>query len=92
MKTRLALGAVLALSLSAFAACGGSSNNPADAKMITNPPDANVDAMVAPADANCIDNPTTSDELMNACTTADKVDKHPTLPLQLPDGGLPTLP
>ena len=91
MKTRLALGAVLALSLSMFAACGSSNNTP-DAKQITNPPDANVDAMVAPADANCIDNPTTSDELMNACTTADKVDKHPTLPLTLPDGGLPTLP
>jgi hypothetical protein len=92
MKTRLALGAVLALSLSAFAACGSSNNNPADARMITNPPDANVDATVAPADANCISNPTTSDELMNACTTADKVDKHPTLPLQLSDGGLPALP
>ena len=92
MTLRLALGAVLALSLAPIAACGSSSSSPADAKVITNPPDANVDAAAPPADANCISNPTTSDELMNACTDSMKVDKKPTLPLTLPDGGLDPLP
>ena len=34
----------------------------------------------------------TYEEIINACTSATKVDKHPTLPLLLPDGGLPPLP
>lgn len=94
MTLRLALGAVLALSIAPLAACGSSNNNPADARVITNPPDANVDAQQAPADANCIPaaSATTSAELMNACTDSTKVDKHPTLPLQYADGGLPPLP
>jgi hypothetical protein len=93
MTIRFALGAALALSLST-AACGSSNNNPADAKVITNPPDANVDAAQAPADANCISSPDPNDskQLMNACTDSQKIDKHPTLPLTLPDGGLPPLP
>ena len=92
MSLRLALGAVLALSLAPLAACGSNNNNPDDARVITNPPDANVDAAVPPADANCITNPTTSDELMNACTDSVKVAKTPVLPLTLSDGGLPPLP
>ncbi len=92
MNFRLALGAVLALSIAPLAACGSNNNNSADARVITNPPDAMVDAAAPPADANCITNATTSDELMNACTDAVKVAKSPTLPLVLPDGGLPTLP
>ena len=92
MTLRLALGAVLALSIAPLAACGSSNDNPADARVITNPPDAMVDAAAPPADANCISNPTTSNELMNACTDAVKVAKSPTLPLVLPDGGLPMLP
>ena len=31
-------------------------------------------------------------EIINACTTATKIDKHPTLPLLQADGGLPPLP
>jgi hypothetical protein len=94
MTLRLALGAALALSLASLTACGNSNNNTPDAKVITNPPDANVDAAVVPSDANCIPvaSATTSDELINACTDAVKIDKHPTLPLVLSDGGLPTLP
>ncbi len=92
MTLRLALGAALALSIAPFAACGSSNNNPADARVITNPPDAMVDAAAPPGDANCISNPTTSDELINGCTDAVKVAKKPTLPLVQPDGGLPMLP
>jgi predicted outer membrane protein len=90
---RLALRAALALPL-VLAACGGSknTNTPADAKVIVEPPDAGIADAAPPADANCIDNPTTSQELMNACTTATKVAKDPTLTLQYQDGGLPPLP
>ena len=41
---------------------------------------------------DCFTNPTTHYEIINACTTAEYVDKHPDLPLLLPDGGLPPLP
>jgi hypothetical protein len=37
-------------------------------------------------------NPVTNDQIINACTDAGFLDKHPTLPLLLPDGGLPGLP
>jgi hypothetical protein len=90
---RLALGAALALAVPTFAACGGNnSNNDADARVIVEPPDAGIDASGPPADANCITNPTTSEQITNACTDAVKIDKHPTLPLQYSDGGLPPLP
>lgn len=43
-------------------------------------------------DASCFDNPTTHDQIINACTTAQKIykDSHP--PLLQPDGSLPPLP
>jgi len=89
---RLALGAALALAASTFAACGGNNGGDIDARVIVEPPDAGVDAAGPPADANCITNPSSSDEIINACTDAVKIDKHPTLPLQYADGGLPPLP
>ena len=51
--------------------------------------DAGVDA---PPDASCFSNPTTHNEIINACTTAQKIykDSHP--PLLNPDGSLPPLP
>jgi hypothetical protein len=51
--------------------------------------DGGVDA--AP-DASCFTNPQTHNEIINACTTADKIykDSHP--PLLDPDGSLPPLP
>lgn len=56
-------------------------------------PDARpVDAGVTPDDASCFTNPTTHLEIINACTTAEKVYKNPVLPLRLADGGLPPLP
>ena len=45
-----------------------------------------------PPDASCFTNPTTHLEIINACTTAEKIYKDPELPLLLPDGGLPPLP
>lgn len=49
-------------------------------------PDAGPDA---PTD--CYLNPTTHLEIINACTTATKITKNPTLPRLHPDGGLPPL-
>ena len=66
-------------------ACGGD-DAPLD-------PDARpVDAGVTEPDASCFTNPVTHIEIINACTTAEKIYKTPTLPLRLPDGGLPPLP
>ena len=81
---------IFLVACAALAACG-SSNNASDAR----PADAmpTIDAMPAgPPDAACFDNPTTHYEIINACTNAQFVDKHPNLPLLLPDGGLPPLP
>lgn len=41
---------------------------------------------------DCFTNPKTHLEIINACTTADKVDKTPNLPLLGPKGELPPLP
>ncbi|HVY48793.1 MAG TPA: hypothetical protein VHB21_23050, partial [Minicystis sp.] len=38
---------------------------------------------------DCFMHPTTYLEIINACTDAEKIDKHPVLPLLEPDGGLP---
>jgi hypothetical protein len=70
----------------ALAACGGGKNtSPADAGVPDGPP-------AGPPDAACFTNPHTHYEIINACTNAQAVDKHPNLPLLLPDGGLPPLP
>jgi hypothetical protein len=54
-------------------------------------PDGNVVQADAtpPPNTDCFTSPTTHFEIINACTNAQKVDKHPNLPLLLPDGGLP---
>ncbi len=43
------------------------------------------------APKDCFDNPKTHFEIINACTTATKITKNPTLTKLLPDGGLPPL-
>ena len=84
---RIVLAAVVALS----GACGDDVQVFDDAR----PTDAVAgdasDGGVA-SDASCFMNPTTHVEIINACTTAEKIYKNPVLPLQLPDGGLPPLP
>lgn len=42
--------------------------------------------------SDCFTNPMTHVEIINACTTADQVDKTPNLPLLGPSGELPPLP
>lgn len=48
------------------------------------------DGSITPDD--CFMNPTTHFEIINACTDAARVDKKPSLPLLLADGGLPPPP
>ena len=43
------------------------------------------------APTDCFTNPQTHFEIINACTTATRIAKNPTLPSLLPDGGLPPL-
>ena len=57
-------------------ACGSSNNNPGG-------PDGGV--------ADCVTNPTTSTDILNACTDAGFIDKTPVLPKLQADGGLPPL-
>jgi hypothetical protein len=75
---------VFALCLFA-AACGDNHNTTKDAAV----QDGAVDS---PPDASCFMNPQTHEEIINACTNAQKYykDSHP--PLMKPDGSLPPLP
>ncbi|MBX3189712.1 MAG: hypothetical protein KF819_21990 [Labilithrix sp.] len=41
---------------------------------------------------DCVLNPTTHLEILNACTDAVQITKNPVLPLKLADGGLPPVP
>jgi hypothetical protein len=81
MKTKL----FVVLSLVFAPACGDDGTALRDAA----PADA-VDA--GPPDADCFMNPQTHDEIINACTTAQKITKNPTLPLLNADGSLPPVP
>jgi hypothetical protein len=65
-------------------ACGGSSNN-------NTAVDAGADAGVDAGVADCVTNPTTSTDILNACTDAGFIDKTPVLPKLQADGGLPPL-
>jgi len=78
---------LLCLPLVLAAACGDDGGKgPHDAS----PTDASVDS--GPPDASCFTNPTTHLQIINACTTAQKIykDSHP--PLLHADGSLPPLP
>ncbi|MBP8809350.1 MAG: hypothetical protein KBG48_00595 [Kofleriaceae bacterium] len=80
--------AIVSLIVAVAAACG-------DEGGVTGPdaptPDAGVVDASAP-DAACFTSPQTHVEIINACTTAEKIDRQPVLPLLRPDGSLPPLP
>jgi hypothetical protein len=84
MKT--AMTCLLALALGA---CGSSNETTPDASVVVTP---DAPPVVPDAGPQCFTNPTTHFEIINACTTSQGIDKHPVLPLLLPDGGLPQLP
>jgi len=76
----------MTLALVFAAACsddGGPTNQPKD---------AGIDAPVTP-DAACFSgDPVTHDQIINACTTAQKIYKASKPPLMNADGSLPALP
>lgn len=75
---------------SALAACGdGHTANPDAMPPV---PDAMVVDADAVPDASCFADPHTHDEIINACTSNQAVDKTPVTPLRRPDGSLPPLP
>ena len=82
--TMLKLLVVLPLAL--LAACGSDSNSHHDAPTHI---DAGIDGGL---DASCFMNPTTHNEIINACTTAEKIYKTTHPPLLNADGSLPPLP
>jgi hypothetical protein len=99
------IAAFFAASALVFACGSDNKQTPADAaKSIDAPkvidaPMTTIDAPLTDAgvviDASCFTNPDPMShyQLINACTTAQKVyTTHPKPPLTLPDGGLPTLP
>jgi hypothetical protein len=69
--------------LALASACGDSSSN--------KPKDAGIDS-APPIDASCFTNPQTHYEIINACTTAQKIYKPGKPALENPDGSLPPLP
>lgn len=80
---------ILATLVLAFApACGDDGNTGVKKDGGTIPVDA---APIGP-DADCFTNPTTHEEIINACTTSQKIVKHPVLTLVGSDGSLPPLP
>ena len=66
--------------------CGDNGSKVKDAAVIDAP---GADAM---PDASCFNNPQTHEEIINACTPAQKIMKPGTPPLLRPDGSLPPLP
>jgi hypothetical protein len=77
---------IATLALAFAGACGNNNNTPKDAPPM-------IDASVGGPDASCfvLGSNATNTEIINACTTAQKIYLNPTLPL-LVDGGLPALP
>ena len=70
--------------LALLAACGDGGGD--------TPKDAAIDAAEQP-DAGCFEGtPTTHDQIINACTTAQKIFKKSKPPLQNANGSLPPLP
>ena len=89
MKTSSVRALFLALPLVFAAACGDDGGNN------TNKDAGPIDAAPADAtpDASCFSGtPTTHEEIINACTTAQKIYKNSHPPLLNNDGSLPPLP
>lgn len=90
------VGGLIALALTPVG-CGNGSESPAD--MAQGHPDGGVvqhDMRANPdmtsVEPDCFDDPMTNYEIINACTTAEKIKKTPVLPLLKSDGTLPPLP
>jgi hypothetical protein len=83
----LIVATIATVALAFVGACSDDANNgPKDAAVETDAPSSGG------PDASCFTNPTTYTEIINACTTAQKVYKQTTLPLLGSGGSLPPLP
>jgi hypothetical protein len=58
----------------------------------SNPQGGSAGAAGTGGSPDCVVSPKTHEEIINACTDAEKIDKMPVLPLLNPDGSLPPLP
>lgn len=78
--------------LAGLVACGDDGGSVVDAPKA--PSDAAIDAPTTTPDADCFTNPDPNShiQIINACTTAQKIYKDSNPPLQNPDGSLPPLP
>ncbi len=74
-----------ALLFTLLVACGNNASHPKDGGIDTPPADGGLDA-------SCFTNPQTHYEIINACTSAEKIYKPGRPPLQNADGTLPPLP
>jgi hypothetical protein len=77
-----------------LAACGSSSSsNDAGAHDASATTDGGVDCTTKynGGGTNCAMNPMTHLEIINACTTAQKIEKHPVLPMLNADCSLPPI-
>ncbi len=95
-------GAILvASSAVALVACDDSSNAVKETPIGTDsgpsndsgptPDSGGIDSGGDGGPGDCVQNPKTHLEIINACTNATKIPKNPVLPKLLPDGGLPPL-
>jgi hypothetical protein len=104
-RSWIQIGALgLLAALAGLAACSDDSSGAPDARVITipdapvtSPADARPLADAPPvgpdASSDCVGGtPTTSEDLLNACTTAQRITHNPTLPLLNGDGSLPAHP
>jgi hypothetical protein len=80
------VGAIV-ISSTVVTGCGDNGGHPANSDGppadAPRPPDGST------PDADCYNNPQSYLQIINACTTAQKVAKSVTIPGILPDGGLP---
>ncbi len=101
-KISIALAVLACVAGGALAACDGENSNavkepirPVDSGILPLQDSAiPTDGALLPdgAPSDCVLNPKTHEEIINGCTDAVRITKNPTLPLLLPDGGLPPLP
>jgi hypothetical protein len=87
----------LLLTVLLAAACGSSNKNNQDdggaPDLAMSPGNADLSMVTNPdLSETCVTDPMTHLELINACTTADSVDKLPFYPTLAPNGQLPPLP
>lgn len=83
---KVSIFAICAALLAPAAGCSDNDNTQKDAPVIDAP------LVDATPDASCFTNPQTHEEIINACTTAQKIVKPGKPPLLRPDGSLPPLP